>query len=169
MVVERSGRNLKLLWWTLPLTLLWVNLHAGFALGLALSALFLVGEWIEHALGRSQQSSPRLWTSAFILLLDLLIVPLNPNGLRMFTYPVETLRSTAMQTYIAKWSSPNFHHAEYWPFLLVVLGTFAVLSWSRTPVRPRDLLLLVVGLHAGLSSIRMMRLFVCSAGQLICQ
>src|SRR5712691_12291646 len=89
LILERSERHPKLLWWTLPLTLLWVNLHAGFALGLALLALFLMGEWIEHALGRSQQSSPRLWTSAFILLLDLLIVPLNPNGLRMFSYPAE--------------------------------------------------------------------------------
>ncbi len=57
------------------------------------------------------------------MLLDLLIVPLNPNGLRMFSYPVETLRSAAMQNYIVEWASPNFHHAEYWPFLLVVLAT----------------------------------------------
>jgi hypothetical protein len=53
LILERSDRNPRLLWWTLPLTLLWVNLHAGFALGLALSALFLAGEWIERALGQS--------------------------------------------------------------------------------------------------------------------
>ena len=81
-------------------------------------------------------------------MLDLLIVPLNPNGLRMFSYPIETLRSAAMQNYIAEWASPNFHHAEYWPFLLVVLGTFAALSWSRLELRPRDLLLLLVSLYA---------------------
>src|SRR5258708_23339398 len=100
LILERSERNPKVLWCTLPLTLLWVNLHAGFALGLALSALFLAGEWIEHALGRSQQSSPRLWTSAFILLLDLLIVPLNPNGLPISTYPVSPLLPTPLQTSI---------------------------------------------------------------------
>jgi len=169
LILERSERNPKILWWTLSLTLLWVNLHAGFALGLALSALFLAGEWIEHALERSQQNSPRLRTAAFILLLDLLIVSLNPNGMRLYSYPIETLRSTAMQSYIAEWASPNFHHAEYWPFLLVVLGTFAVLGWSRTQVRPRDVLLLVVGLFAGLSSIRMMPVFVLIAVPLVCQ
>ena len=105
---------------------------------------------------------------ALILLLDLLIVPLNPNGLRMFSYPIETLRSAAMQNYIAEWASPNFHHAEYWPFLLVVLGTFAALSWSRRDVRPRDLLLLLVSLYAALCSIRMMPLFVLVAVPLIC-
>src|SRR5882757_6039313 len=79
LVLERSERHPKLFWWTLPLTLLWVNLHAGFAAGLALSALSLAGEWIERALGSSpEQVGQRLGTSALILLLDLLIVPLNP-------------------------------------------------------------------------------------------
>jgi hypothetical protein len=166
-ILERSERNPRTLWWTLPLTLLWVNLHAGFALGLALSALFLLGEWIEGLL--SHTGKPRLRIAGLILLLDLLVVPLNPNGLRMFAYPIETLRSAAMQNYIAEWASPNFHHAEYWPFLLVVLVTFAVLGWTRVPVRPRDVLLLAVGLYAGLSSIRMMPLFVLIAVPLIAQ
>jgi len=167
LILERSERNPRLLWWTLPLTLLWVNLHAGFALGLALLALFLVGEWIERALGYSHHNSTHLRTAAFILLLDLVIVPLNPNGLRMFSYPLETLRSAAMQNYIAEWASPNFHHAEYFPFLLIVLAAFAILSWSGKRVRPRDLLLLIVSLYAGLCSIRMTPLFVLIALPLI--
>jgi len=169
LILERSERNPRLLWWTLPLTLLWVNLHAGFALGLTLSALFLAGEWLEGLLGRAQPSAPRLRTAAFILLLDLLIVPLNPNGLRLFSYPIETLRSAAMQNYIVEWASPNFHHAEYWPLLLMVLVTFAALGWSRIQIRPRDLLLLMVSLYAGLASIRMMPLFVLIAVPLTCQ
>jgi hypothetical protein len=169
LILERSERDPKLLWWTLPLTLLWVNLHAGFALGLALSALFLAGELAERLLGYSQHSATRLRTAALVLLLDLLIVPLNPNGLRMFSYPIDTLRSVAMQSYIAEWATPNFHHAEYWPFLFIVLGTFAALSWSRRTLRPRDLLLLVVSLYAGLCAIRMMPLFVLIAAPLVCQ
>ena len=160
LVLERSERDPKLLWWTLPLTLLWVNLHGGFALGLGVSALFLAGECIEGGLGWSQQNSRRLRLAALILVLDLLIVPLNPNGVRMFFYPIETLRSAAMQNYIVEWASPNFHHVEYWPFLLIVLGMFAVLSWCQPRIRPRDLLLLIVSLYAGLCSIRMMPLFV---------
>jgi hypothetical protein len=168
LILERFDRHPKLLWWTLPLTLLWVNLHAGFAAGLALSALFLAGEWVERALGSSsQQARQRLGTSALILLLDLLIVPLNPNGLRMVSYPIETLRSAAMQNYIAEWASPNFHRAEYWPLLVIVLVTFAVLSWSSRPLRPRDLILLVVSFYAALCSIRMTPLFVLIAMPLL--
>jgi hypothetical protein len=169
LILERSECDSKLLWWTLPLMLLWVNLHAGFALGLALSALFLAGELTERLLGYSQQNTPHLRIAALTLLLDLAIVPLNPNGLRMFSYPVETLRSAAMKNFIAEWASPNFHHAPYWPFLLVVLSTFAALSWSRLPVRPRELLLLMIGLYAGLSSIRLMPLFALIAVPLVSQ
>lgn len=161
LILERSESNPKLLWWTLPLTLLWVNLHAGFALGLALSALFLAGEWMECRLRwSSQQSGQRLKTATLILFLDFLLVPLNPNGLRLFSYPIETLRSAGMQNYIAEWASPNFHNAQYWPLLGVLLGVFAVLRWSGRAVRPRDLLLLLVSLYAGLCSIRMIPLFV---------
>ncbi|MFZ0774193.1 MAG: hypothetical protein ACLP56_08355 [Candidatus Sulfotelmatobacter sp.] len=167
LILERSEHHPALLWWTLPLTLLWVNLHAGFALGLALSALFLAGELIERRFGLHPQGTSRLGTAAFVLLLDFLLVPLNPNGLRLFSYPIETLRSAAMQNYIAEWASPNFHRAEYWPFLLILLGTFAMLSWSHMPVRPRDLILLLAGLYAGLASIRMTPLFVLIAVPLI--
>jgi hypothetical protein len=168
LILERSENNPKLLWWTLPLTLIWVNLHAGFALGLTLSALFLGGDWLERVLGRSSpQGGQRTKIATLILLLDFLLVPLNPNGLRMLSYPIETLRSAAMQNYIAEWASPNFHHWEYWPFLMAVLGTFAVLHWSARPVRPRDLLLLVVSLYAALCSIRMIPLFVLVAVPLV--
>jgi hypothetical protein len=74
-----------------------------------------------------------------------------------------------MQNYIAEWASPNFHRAEYLPFLLLALGTFAVLGWSKIRVRARDLLLLVVSLYAGLCSIRMIPLFVLVTIPLICR
>jgi hypothetical protein len=167
LILERSDRNPNLLWWTLPLTLLWVNLHAGFALGLVLSVLFLAGEFIEKRLNFIPPHESHTRTAAIVLLLDLLLVPLNPNGLRMFAYPIETLRSAAMQNYIAEWASPNFHHPEYWPFLLIILASFAALSTSPARSRPRDLLVLLVALYASLASIRMIPLFVLVAVPLI--
>lgn len=172
LILECSEREPALLWWTLPLTLLWVNLHAGFALGLTLSVLFLVGEWIEGlrtkpTLGELSPNAPRLRQAALILCFDLLLVPLNPNGLRLFSYPLETLRSTAMQNYIAEWASPNFHRLQYGPLLILVLATFAILSWMQSTVRPRDLILLLVSLYASLISIRMIPLFALIAAPLL--
>lgn len=170
LLLERSENNSKLLWWTLPLTLLWVNLHAGFALGLALSALFLVGEWLEQRFRPSSLGDARHFKiSALVLALDFLVVPLNPNGQRLFSYPIETLRSATMQKYIEEWASPNFHRAEYWPFLFLLLGLLAACSWSQRAVRPRDMLVLLVGLYAGLCSMRMVPLFVLIAVPIVSQ
>ncbi len=169
LILERSERTPNLLWWTLPLTVLWVNLHAGFALGLVLSAIFLAAELIEKRLRINPPDQTHIRTSALVLILDLLLVPLNPNGLRMVSYPIETLRSAAMQSYIAEWASPNFHRPEYWPFLLIVLSTFITLSCSRKSLRLRHLLLLTISLFASLGSIRMIPLFVLIATPIVAQ
>ena len=160
LILERSERNPRLLWWTLPLTVLWVNLHAGFALGLALLLLFLAGEFLEQFTSSRPANSPRLRALAVTFLLDMLLVPLNPNGAKMYLYPVDTLRSDAMPKYIAEWASPNFHHAEYIPFLILLLAVIAALAWSRLRVRPRDILLLIISTFAALSSIRLIPFFV---------
>jgi hypothetical protein len=168
LILERSERNHNLLWWTLPLLVLWVNLHAGFALGLLFLGLFLLGELFEKMFTPSfSTSNARVGALSVTLLLNLLLVPLNPNGTRMFWYPLETLRSKAMQGSIDEWASPNFHRAEQWPFLLLLLGTLATLTWSRTRVRPRDVLLLLTSAFAGLSSIRMIPFFVLMAVPII--
>lgn len=159
VILERSESNPRLLWWTLPLTLLWVNLHAGFALGIGLSILFLSGEWIARFSGRAADMT-RLRGLALNLALDISLVWLNPNGIKLYWYPIVTLRSQAMQTYIAEWASPNFHHPEYWPFLIILLGLLALILWSRHNIRARDLLLLIASLAAALRSTRLIPIFV---------
>ncbi len=168
LILERSEKNAKLLLWTLPLTVLWVNLHAGFALGLALFGLFFVGELIEAILGdAANKPYLRLRSLGLTLLVDLLLVPLNPNGVSMYTYPIATLRSGAMQNYIAEWASPNFHRPEYWPFLFLLLAQIAAFMVFPRRIRPRNLVLLLVGTFAALASIRMIPLFVLVAAPLL--
>src|SRR5262249_14415178 len=64
---EQSRR----LWWLIPLMLLWVNLHAGFALGLALIGLYLVRAVLD---GEWSYVRPLL----IVLVLSTAMVPLNP-------------------------------------------------------------------------------------------
>ncbi len=161
-VLERSEERPRLLWWSIPLTLLWVNLHAEYALGIALLALFLFGEMLDAAFGIRDWSSlgSRLRSLAIALVACLVVVPINPNGLRMFTYPVETLRSVAMQKYIAEWASPNFHEAKYLPFAAMLLGILFFLSVSPKRIRARDLLLVLVFGAGALRSVRHVSAFV---------
>jgi hypothetical protein len=161
LILERSYQHPTLLWWTPALMLLWVNLHAGYALGIALMALFLVGDALDVAFGfavvNSKDEPPpasRLRALALAILVCAAVVPLNPYGVAMYAYPLETLRSRAMQSYIGEWLSPDFHQHLYLPALVMILATVALPALSPRRLRPREILLLLVTTYAALRSVR---------------
>jgi hypothetical protein len=156
LILDRSYERPKLLWWTPVLMLLWVNLHAGYALGIVLMALFLIGEALDLAFGfedRSKQAA-RFKTLAAAIIVCIAVVPLNPYGTAMYAYPLQTLRSRAMQSYIGEWSSPDFHQLTYLPTLVMILATIALAARSPRRLRPREILLLSVATYAALRSVR---------------
>jgi hypothetical protein len=161
LILERSYQRPKLLWWTPLLMLLWVNLHAGYALGIALMVLFLVGDALDSAFGFQNGAQPkaRFRTLAFAILVCIAVVPLNPYGAAMYAYPLETLRSRAMQSYIGEWLSPDFHQHRYLPTLVLILATVALPALSPRRLRPREVLLLLVTTYAALRSVRHIPIF----------
>ena len=156
VLLEASAKRPALLWCTPPLMLLWVNLHAGYPIGLAFLALFLLGETLEAATyaGQWKLSFVRLKSLTLAFAVCLAVVPLNPNGLRIYSYPFETLRSPAMQKFIQEWFSPDFHDPMYWPLLLMLLALIAGLAVSPWRPRLRDLVLLMATVPAALRSMR---------------
>jgi hypothetical protein len=156
LILERSYQHPKLLWWTPALVLLWVNLHAGYALGIGLMALFLVGDALDAAFGFKDEAplAARFRVLALAIVVCMAAVLLNPYGLAMYAYPLETLRSRAMQSYIGEWFSPDFHRYAYLPTLVMILATVALPMLSPRRLRPRELLLLSVTTYAALRSVR---------------
>jgi len=145
---EQSRR----LWWLVPLMLLWVNLHAGFALGLALIGLYIVravldGEW-SHV-------RPLF----IVLVVCTAVVPLNPNGFRMFSYPYETLTSESMAAFIQEWHSPDFHQITYLPLAILLLSTFAAMALSPTRARLGEIFLVLITALGALRSVRHIPIF----------
>jgi len=169
LILERSEKKPELLLWTLPITLVWVNLHAGFILGPAFLALFIAGEFGEfmesHFSGAA--AGARLRRLSVTLLANLVLASFNPNGSAIFRYVIETMRSIPMQRYITEWASPDFHNANYRAFFFLILATFAALAFSGKKPRLRDLLVLLAGVAAALSSVRMIPLFVLAAAPLV--
>ena len=190
----RDGRARRLVW--LPaLMLVWVNMHGGFALGLALVGLTAAGIALDEIVGSGSGPESaadqhrrelaggvrehgvesaeltrrewarlvctRAWPRVRPLLLALgacaAVVPLNPSGARLFTYPLETLRSGAMQRNIHEWFSPDFHRPEAHAFALLLFAVLVALAVSPQRARPRELLLLCVTAYAGLRSWRIQR------------
>nr|AUN36030.1 hypothetical protein [uncultured bacterium] len=140
------------IWWLVPLMLLWVNLHAGFALGLALIGLYVVRAVLD---GEWNQVRPLV----IVLIVCTAVVPLNPNGFRMFSYPYETLTSPSMAAFIQEWASPDFHKATYLPLAILLLSTFAAMALSPTRPRLGEIFLVLITALGALRSVRHIPIF----------
>ena len=161
LILERSYERPRLLWLAPPLMLLWVNLHAGYAVGIALIVLFLLGDALDVAFGFGEPNlsdksarAGRFRTLAVVIVASAAVVMFNPYGPAMYAYPLETLRSRAMQSYIGEWASPDFHQLRYAPALAMILATLLLPALSPRRLRPRELLLLSVTTYAALRSVR---------------
>jgi hypothetical protein len=157
-----SGGNKRRLYWMAPLMLLWVNFHAGYALGLGLIVLYM----ISLAIDRKWTLIPRL---GIVAVACTAVVPLNPNGFRMFSYPLETLRSPSMAAFIQEWASPDFHKAMFLPlalFLFVLLGALAL---SPKRARASEVFLVFVTGLAALRSARHIPIFALIAAPILAE
>jgi hypothetical protein len=147
--LDRYSRREEMpsIWWLVPLMILWVNLHAGFALGLVLMVLTIAGVLLDW-LSLRKDSFASVWRRArplcVLLIICLAAVCLNPNGTRLYSYPYETLSSQATMQYIREWRSPDFHNPLFQPLALLLLATFSTLALSNKRARPGELLMLAV-------------------------
>ena len=132
--------------------LLWVNLHAGFALGLALIGLYIVRAVLDADWNYIRPL-------VIVLVFSTAMVPLNPNGFRMFSYPYETLTSQSMAAFIQEWASPDFHKITYLPLAFLLLSTFAAMALSPTRARLGETFLVLITALGALRSVRHIPIF----------
>jgi hypothetical protein len=142
----RAGRWTKPLWFIPALLLVWVNLHAGFFLGLVLLWAYTLSDVAEWAANR-EIPAERLLVQVIVALAASVVTVLNPNGWHAFTYPFLLQGHESMRNTIGEWFSPDFHRAELKPFGVLLLVGVGSLAFS---VRRRGLgdVLVVLGLIA---------------------
>jgi hypothetical protein len=127
-----------------PVMLLWANLHGGFAIGFILMFGYLAGEVIGRLLNPGDPDVAG-WDGikrlALAIVLSLVAICINPNGVTMLTYPFRTVGIGALQDFIQEWASPNFHERQTWPFVFLLLGVLAAAGLSRKRIDWTDLAL----------------------------
>ena len=162
-------RQTRAIWWLVPLMIVWVNLHAGYLIGLVLIGVVGVGVVLDAWFAGEKLASrwPQLKTLVLVFVACLLVVNLNPQGPRIFVFPFEFFLSPIQQDQITDWLSPDFHQKELFPLLLLMLLTIAALALSPKRVRPSELLLFLSTLYMTLKSNRHMAIFALIAGPLL--
>jgi hypothetical protein len=161
-LIDRGEHHPRRLLWIPPLFLLWLNLHAGFALAPVLLLAYGIGLMVEAAVGDTPWSNVRPLVGRVLLLLlaCLALVPLNPSGAQLYRYPFDTLLSSGMRSLIGEWHSPDFHEWLYRPLLLVWLLLLSAFATARARPRGRMILPLLVTGFAALDAVRHIPIFI---------
>jgi hypothetical protein len=149
--------------WLLPVLLtLWVNLHGGYVIGLALIGLMVGGEGLAKVLGRP--AAP-LGPLLAVLALSTAATLVSPHGLEALAYPFSYLGSgnTSMQ-YIAEWQSPSFHNVLNFQQVHMLLFAASlllgvVLGVARRPLGPTEALWALALALMALQSVRHIALY----------
>jgi hypothetical protein len=150
----------------LPLVvLLWVNIHGGFATAFILLLCYLAGETLSWLLGTCDARGPL--SIAIAAAFCLLVVPINPNGAQMLTYPLRTVGIGVLRDYIQEWASPDFHQFFVHPFIWLFLATLVAVARSGRRIDLTDLALVGVFAYMGLLASRNIALFALVAAPIL--
>ena len=162
-------KQTKAIWWLVPLMVLWVNLHAGYLIGLVLIGVMIAGIMLDAWTARETLTThwPQLKTLVLVFIACLVAVNLNPQGPRIFLFPFEFFLSPVQQDQVIDWLSPDFHQKELLPLALLILLTTAALAVSPKRPRPSEVLLYLSTLYATLKSNRHMAIFALVAAPLL--
>lgn len=148
-------RNIDRLWWLVPLSILWSNLHGGYVLSLMLLGVRIAGEMVDALLAPGQKPlRARLRLVAklsSIGLLGFLLAAINPNGTAMWLIPFQTVGMGFAQAHIPEWFSPDFHSLVEQPFLWLLLALLA--TWGLSQRRVDGYTLVSVIFFAGMALI----------------
>ncbi|MHB8554156.1 MAG: hypothetical protein ACYDCB_00605 [Candidatus Dormibacteria bacterium] len=155
----RRSRRRRLLLWTVPLFIVWSNLHGGFLIGLGVMAVFLVGEGLGVWLGQPDALG---WEPCRELAIGWTVAAMaamvNPNGWGVYVYPARLLLSHVAQASLQEWQPPDFHSAANIPVLVLLLSTVLTVRWA-TRTSLSDLLLGVAGTVLLLYAVRDIPIF----------
>ena len=162
-------KETKAIWWLVPLMVLWVNLHAGYLIGLVLIGVTIVGLVLDAWFAGETLTThwSRLKKLILVFVACVMGVNLNPQGPRILLFPFEFFLSPIQQNQITDWLSPNFHQSDILPLSLLILLTIAALALSPKRARPSELLLFLSTLYATLKSSRHMAIFALIAGPML--
>ncbi len=166
---DRVGPSPRI-WWLVPLTVVWTNLHGGFLALVAVLGLTAVGTAIEASIAREAWGGPK-WRSALryaIVAGACLAASLvNPYGYKLHAHVIEYLRSDWIRSVVQEFQSPSFRSENMLQFealLMVGLVVAGALLRRRCVV---EALWIAFFAHEALGSVRHVPIFATVASPVI--
>jgi hypothetical protein len=150
------------------LTLLWVNLHGGYIVGIVLLGIYVVGNlvfWITHRETNAEHFLQNSKSLLLIMIVCILVSMINPQGYHILLFPFKVTSDRFLMDHVQEFLSPNFHQPLPFKYLLLLL--IAVLARSRPTVNWIELILILTFTYMALYSVRYITLFAIITGPIL--
>jgi hypothetical protein len=126
----------------------WANLHAGWVLLFLLGGAIVVGELVDRRLRPGLEGARldgrQIAELVIALVAAALAIAINPGGLGLYAYPIQTSLIAAHRDFLAEWSPPSLGSIVGQVFAaFVVLGVIPAVAFGWRRTRSADLLVLV--------------------------
>jgi hypothetical protein len=145
--------------WFFPVSMaLWVNLHGGWLLGIALLAMFALAALVESqraadAIARIQ-GAKRARAMHGALAWSALATLVNPYGWRLHAHIYRYLSDRYLMDKIVEFRSPDFHGWAQRSFAVILALLLIAFAGSRRQVRLSQLFVTLLAVYAGLFATR---------------
>ncbi|MDQ6932005.1 MAG: hypothetical protein M3160_02380 [Candidatus Eremiobacteraeota bacterium] len=150
-------------WWCLPLTALWSNLHASVVLAPVMAFLYAVGALIdEHAW------TPRAIRYFLLVPLLLLSACVNPFGWHLPFYAI-ALQHSPVRAFITEWQPTGIRDYTLWLSIVPICLGVALLYWrKRCAFASADVMVVLACAYLSLSASRNIPIFSIAVAPIVC-
>jgi hypothetical protein len=168
MILELESARKKMAL-SVVLFAVWANLHGGWLFGEIMIAAYIAGDILE---ARSAGSDGDMWRSraranAAMLALSLCATLINPYGIGLHREVFSAVTSTSLATNISEYLPPNFTEILQVPFIIAILLTITLFTFTTKRIQYDWLVLILISLFFALRSYRNIALFGVTAWPLI--
>ena len=171
-ITERAAEGrVKLLWWLVPLTLVWTNMHGGFFVVFLVLACYIGSDLLNAAIDPDAGQRLRFLhaTQPWILaaLACFAVTFINPYGWGLHQHIFHYITDPYQLQHITEFQSMNFHSPVVVYFEPLMAATFLTALWDARHRRFASVFLGLGWLHLALIAQRNLPLFAIAASPLV--
>lgn len=161
MIEADLRRPSRRVWWLVPLSAVWANLHGGFLVLVMLLGLAAAGSVPEG--WRSARRYALLTTACAAVSL------VNPYGWGLHTHIVEYLRSDWIRNAVQEFRAPDFRSENLLQYEFLLLVGVMAAGWLFRRRRFVNALWILAFAHLSLTSVRHVPVYIAVAGPILAE
>lgn len=159
MIEEDRKRPSRRIWWLVPITAIWTNLHGGFLALIAVLGLLVIGSAIEAWFGSAGTIRDAVRYAKLTVACGAATL-LNPYGWNLHRHVIEYLRSDWIRNVVQEFQSPSFRSENMLQFEALLLIGLIVAGAQLRQWKVVEGLWILFWAHMALGSVRHAPLFI---------